>query len=103
MRSLAWLLPLLLVTAWVAGSRLAPARAEDEIGDCCWEYKMVLIPLERRLELYEKANTPLMDPLQRLGADGWELVSAYEPSHGALLGDRASTDFWFKRRLTPKR
>src|SRR5687768_18245949 len=24
--------------------RLAPARAEDVVGDCCWEYKMVLLP-----------------------------------------------------------
>jgi hypothetical protein len=103
MKPLAWLLPLLLVGAWVAGSHLAPARAEDEVSDCCWEFKMVLIPLERKLELYEKANTPLLDPLQRLGQDGWELVSAFEPSHGFMAGDRASTEFWFKRRFVAKR
>jgi hypothetical protein len=103
MKSLAWLVPLLLALAWIAGSRLAPARAEDEVVDCCWEFKMVLIPLERKLELYEKANGPLLEPLQRLGGEGWELVSAYEPSHGPLIGERASTEFWFKRRFVPKR
>jgi hypothetical protein len=102
MKPLAWLLPLLLVGAWILAPRLAPARAEDVVADCCWEYKMVLLPLERKLELYEKVNTPLMEPLQRLGAEGWELVSAYEPAHGYMAGERASTEFWFKRRLAKR-
>ena len=64
---------------------------------------MVLIPLERKLDQYEKVNTPLLAPLQALGEQGWELVNAYEPSHGYMNGERASTEFWLKRRFVPTR
>lgn len=100
MRHIAWLLPVVLVGAWVAFSRLAPARAEDAVV-VSWEYKMVLLPLERRLDQYEKVNTGLLAPLQALGAEGWEMIAAYEPSHGFMNGERASTEFWLKRRYVP--
>lgn len=99
MKSIPWIVAVLLA-AWIAAPHLTPAHAETGIA---WEYKMVLIPLDRRLETYEKTNTPLVDPLSKLGADGWELVSAYEPSHGFMAGDKASTEFWFKRAYVPGR
>jgi hypothetical protein len=102
MRHLAWLLPVVLVGAWILFPRLAPARAEEPAG-VFWEYKMVLLPLERKLDQYEKVNTALLGPLQALGEQGWEMVAAYEPSHGFMAGERASTEFWFKRRFVPVR
>ena len=101
MKSLPWLVVVLLA-AWIAAPHLTPARAEGE-GAIAWEFKMVLVPLDRRLESYEKSNGPLLDPVQRLGEEGWELVSAYEPSHGFMAGERASTELWFKRSYVPKR
>lgn len=99
MKSIPWLVAVLLA-AWVAAPYLLPAHAEGEAA-VAWEYKMVLVPLDRRLETYEKANTPALDPIQRLGEQGWELVNVYEPSHGFMAGEKASTELWFKRAYTP--
>ena len=57
----------------------------------------MLIPLERRPAHYERANVQLLAPIQKLGQEGWELVSAYEPAGGFTIDRRAQVEFWFKR------
>ncbi len=96
MKALTWMIPcaLLLGAAFLAFG--APAQADGAAPDG-WEYKHVLIPLDRRLETYEKSDITLLAPIQKLGAHGWELVSVYEPASGFTVNTRASVEFWFKR------
>jgi hypothetical protein len=78
--------------------RLLPiAGAAPEDGAVAYEFKHLIIPLERRLEEYEKADVLLLEPLRRAGQEGWELVSAYEPDNGLKIQGRASVEFWMKR------
>lgn len=89
-------LVLVMTAATWLGTRL-PSEAADDAG--AWEYKHVLIPLERRPRHYERADAELLKPLQALGRQGWELVSAYEPAGGFTVERRAQVEFWLKRRV----
>jgi hypothetical protein len=96
---LAWLVPTLLVaTLWFTTARAPAAPQPPEIA---YEYKHLILPLERRLEEYEKADAVLLEALRRSGEEGWELVSAYEPGHGVMVGQRATVEFWLKRSYVP--
>jgi hypothetical protein len=97
MKTLAWVLVPLLAAGVLAGPLLSPAAAQPAAG---WEYLHLLIPLERRLERYRRDDPVILEPLRRAGEEGWELVSAYEPSHGMLVEGRASVEFWLKRPRT---
>lgn len=104
MKRATWILPLLLLA--LAGGALLASHTEwvshadaDGSANAAWEYKQVLIPLDRRLEHYPRANAERLETIQKLGREGWELVNAYEPSNGILVGRDASVEFWFKRRL----
>lgn len=103
MKTLPWLLVCALALAAVLPHLLGPAGAAPEGGGVAWEYKHMLIPLERRLEEYEKADLVLLEGLRRAGEEGWELVSVYEPENGLKLQGRASVEFWLKRSYVPDR
>ncbi|MFM8980535.1 MAG: hypothetical protein ACKOSS_08740 [Planctomycetia bacterium] len=84
---------LAVVLLWHPGrAPAAPARP-----DVAYEYRHLILPLERRLEEYEKADVLLLEALRRSGEEGWELVSAYEPANGVKVGTRATGEFWLKR------
>ncbi len=96
---LAWLVPTLLVaTLWLTTARVPAAPEPPEIA---YEYKHLILPLERKLEEYEKADAVLLEALRRSGEEGWELVSAYEPGHGVMVAQRATVEFWLKRSYVP--
>ncbi len=97
MKALTWMIPcaLLLGAAFFAFDSSARADGTEAAR---WEYKHVLIPLDRQLRTYEKSDLTLLGPIQKLGAEGWELVTAYEPASGFTINARASVEFWFKRR-----
>ena len=97
MKATTWLLPSLLMTILACALWLGTARADGSRAATAWEYKHVLIPLDRKLETYERNDRTLLAPIQKLGAEGWELVSASEPRNGMLVDRRASVEFWFKR------
>lgn len=98
---LAWLVPTLLLAAlWLAPTR-APAAPEPP--EVAYEYKHLILPLERKLEEYEKADVILLEALRRSGEEGWELITAYEPGHGLMVGQRATVEFWLKRAYVPAR
>ena len=101
----AWMLalPLLLLAVWCLAPRLVPARAEPDTGGVAYEVKHLLIPLDRNLETYEKSDVKLLEPVQRLGSEGWALVSVSEPGGGLMVQGRASVEFWFQRAYTPTR
>lgn len=81
--------------------RPAHAPAAPARPDVAYEYKHLILPLERRLEEYEKADVLLLEALRRSGEEGWELVSAYEPANGVKVGTRATVEFWLKRPYVP--
>ncbi|MDJ0975492.1 MAG: hypothetical protein QNJ98_13595 [Planctomycetota bacterium] len=97
MKTGGWIVPLLLVAAFAIGTGWNPADADGPDG--AWEYKHVLIPLDRNLRTYEKSDIQSLAPLQKLGREGWELVTAYEPAGGFTVNRRASVEFWLKRRI----
>lgn len=92
-----WIIPTLLVAAFVIGSFFDNAAADSAVAR--FEYKHLLIPLDRHLHSYAKSDQELLGPIHRLGREGWELVSAYEPAGGFTIKGRASVEFWFKRRI----
>lgn len=96
MKPQTWIIPTLLIAAFAIGTWFDRAEA-DAPAQAAWEYKHVLIPLDRQLHTYEKSDIVLLAPIQRLGREGWELVSAYEPAGGFTVKRRASVEFWFKR------
>jgi len=96
---LAWLLPTLLLGVLLLSATRAPAA--PQAPDLAYEYKHLILPLERKLEEYEKADKVLLEALRRSGEEGWELVSAYEPGHGVMVGPRATVEFWLKRPYIP--
>ena len=97
MKALTWMIPcaLLLGAAFLAFGSSAGA---DDRATAGWEYKHVLIPLDRQLRTYEKSDVTLLAPIQKLGAEGWELVTVNEPPSGFTINSRASVEFWLKRR-----
>lgn len=97
MKARTWILPLLLFALLAIGLAWRPARADGPAR--AWEYKHVLIPLDRNLTTYERTDRKVLAPVQRLGQEGWELVSAYEPPGGFTINRRASVEFWFKRAI----
>ena len=94
-----WLLPTLLLAVLLLDQRRAPAAPEPP--EIAYEYKHLILPLERKIEEYEKADALLLEALRRSGEEGWELVSAYEPAHGVMVGQRATVEFWLKRSYVP--
>ena len=96
-------LPLALLAVWCVAPRLVPARAEPDAADLAYEVKHLLIPLDRHLDSYEQSDVKLLAPVQRLGAEGWLLVSVSEPAGGLTVEGRASVEFWFQRAYVPKR
>ena len=73
-------------------------RADDgAVAGSNWEYYHLIIPLDRNLQTYHKSDDALLKPLQDAGAQGWELVSANEPTNGLLVNGRASVEFFLKR------
>lgn len=76
-------------------------HAEDGVPATAtrWEYRHLLIPMDRHLDTYQKSDERLLKPLQDAGAEGWELVSANEPANGVLVRDRACVEYFLKRPL----
>ena len=99
MKAQAWIIPALLLAAFAIGTCFQGPEAEADTRDAAWEYKHVLIPLDRQLNTYEKSDIQLLAGIQKLGSEGWELVTAYEPASGFTVKRRASVEFWFKRRI----
>lgn len=66
-------------------------------ADVRFEYRHLLIVMDRDLASYEKSDARILEPLQRAGDEGWELVSANEPANGALVHGRATVEFFLKR------
>jgi hypothetical protein len=97
MKAYHWFLPSLLMTILACSLWFGTARADGPRAQTAWEYKHVLIPLDRKLDTYERNDRALLAPIQKLGAEGWELISANEPSNGVMVDRRASVEFWFKR------
>lgn len=95
MKAQAWIIPALLIAAFAIPTWFQTAEADGPAAT--WEYKHVLIPLDRRLNSYQKSDITLLAPIQKLGAEGWELVTAYEPASGFTIDRKASVEFWFKR------
>jgi hypothetical protein len=103
MKPLAWTVLGAVALAALLPRWLAPATAAPEAPAVAWEFKHLIIPLERRLEEYEKADVLLLEALRNAGHEGWELVSAYEPDNGLKIQGRASVEFWLKRSYLPTR
>ena len=99
MKATTWFLPSLLMTILASALWLGTARAEGPRTPVAWEYKHVLIPLDRKLKTYELNDPKLLAPIQKLGREGWELVSANEPQNGFIVDGRATVEFWLKRPL----
>ncbi len=80
---------------------LSLLHAEDGVPASAtrWEYRHLLIPMDRHLESYVKTDERLLKPLQDAGAEGWELVSANEPANGLLVNGRACVEYFLKRPL----
>jgi hypothetical protein len=97
--ALACLLPSALLVVLLL--RPASAPAAPAAPDVAYEYKHLILPLERRMAEYEKADAVLLDALRQSGLEGWELVSAYEPANGEKVGQRATVEFWLKRQILP--
>lgn len=97
MKAQAWIIPALLIAAFAIGTFFQEAEADGPQDS--WEYKHVLIPLDRQLKTYERSDIRLLAGIQKLGKEGWELVTAYEPASGFTVERRASVEFWFKRRM----
>ncbi len=97
--ALACLLPCALLVVLLL--RPASLPAAPQAPEIAYEYKHLILPLERKLEEYEKADVLLLEALRRSGEEGWELVSAYEPANGVKVGPRATVEFWLKRAYVP--
>src|SRR5262245_13306044 len=99
--SLLWLVPTALCAALLLRTQVAPAA--PEAPETAYEYKHLILPLERKLEAYEKADVVLLEALRKSGEEGWELVSAYEPANGVMVDRKATVEFWLKRAYVPQR
>ena len=79
-----------------AGSLL---HAEGELGAANdrFEYRHLLIQMDRDLGSYARSDASILEPLQQAGEQGWELVSANEPAGGTLSHGRATVEFFLKR------
>ena len=92
------LLSLVAVLGLVFGAvRLLKADGNSGSNGARFEYRHMLIVMDRDLGSYEKSDSTLLAPLQRLGEEGWELVSANEPANGVLVHGRAAVEFFLKR------
>lgn len=91
-----WISALVAVGVVFGAYRALHAQDAPTVGTS-WEYLHLLIPLDRKLETYQRSDDRLLKPLQDAGAEGWELVSANEPTNGLLVGGRASVEFFLKR------
>ena len=92
------LLPVVAVLGIAFGAvRLLNAHGDSPSGTR-FEYRHLLIPMDRELGSYEKSDLSILAPLQRAGEEGWELVSANEPANGMLVDrKRACVEFFLKR------
>jgi len=78
-------------------ARLLHAEGELGAAGSRYEYRHLLIQLDRDLGSYARSDEKLLEPLQRAGDEGWELVSANEPANGTPSHGRASVEFFLKR------
>ena len=78
-------------------ARLLRADGNAASNGTRFEYRHILILMDRDLASYEKSDSTLLAPLQRAGEEGWELVSANEPANGPLVHGRAAVEFFLKR------
>ena len=62
-----------------------------------FEYRHLLILMDRDLATYARSDAQILEPLQRAGDEGWELVSANEPAGGTLSHGRTTVEFFLKR------
>ena len=85
-----------LISLFGAAS-LLKADGVQPSNPTAYEYRHLLIVMDRDLGSYEKSDASLLAPLQRAGDEGWELVSANEPANGALVHGRATVEFFLKR------
>ena len=91
------LLAVVAVLAVVFGAaRLLKADGNSSAG-ARFEYRHLLILMDRNLDSYEKSDSTILAPLQRAGEEGWEVVSANEPANGPLVNRRAAVEFFLKR------
>jgi hypothetical protein len=75
-------------------------HAEEQAGPASnnrYEYRHLLILMDRDLSTYARSDEKILEPLQRAGEEGWELVSANEPAGGTLSHGRSSVEFFLKR------
>lgn len=74
-------------------------RADGEFGGtgARYEYRHLLILMDRDLGTYTRSDEKILEPLQRAGDEGWELVSANEPAGGTLSHGRSTVEFFLKR------
>ncbi len=74
-------------------------HAEEQVGQVStrFEYRHLLILMDRDLGTYARSDEKILEPLQRAGEEGWELVSANEPAGGTLSHGRSSVEFFLKR------
>ena len=92
------LLAVVTVLGLVFGAaRLLKADGTTSSGATRFEYRHLLILLDRDLASYERSDSTILAPLQRAGDEGWELVSANEPANGVLVHGRATVEFFLKR------
>ena len=90
-------LAILAVVATLFGAvRLLHADGESG-GAARYEYRHLLLVMDRGLDSYAKSDEKILEPLQRAGNEGWELVSASEPANGMLVHGRATVEFFLKR------
>ena len=96
-----WTLVVAISVAATLGIGLAGGasvlRADDGASPQRWEYLHVLIPLDRQFDTYRKSDLTLLKQIQDAGEEGWELVSANEPTNGLLVQGRATVEFFLKR------
>jgi hypothetical protein len=97
---LLWLVPSVLLAALLLRPASVPAAPEPP--EMAYEFKHLILPLERKLEEYDKADAVLLEALRRSGEEGWQLISAYEPANGLKVNGRASVEFWLQRAYTTR-
>lgn len=90
-------LVLAIVATLFGAASLLKADGVQPSYATAFEYRHLLIVMDRDLGSYEKSDAKILAPLQQAGEEGWELVSANEPANGVLVHGRATVEFFLKR------